>query len=160
MDNYSITTINEVENQLRHILSVKGTELSYPINKNLLKIKRAMTPIQEEAKDFDEMHYMKDENGEKIKFLAEVVENRMSVFVKDADNKFIPESKDRKLEPAQYWVERIDSQNKEYQKGVKELNGKVVAIDWYKFNTEDFEKAKKLLDGIDYTTLLEVGLVD
>jgi hypothetical protein len=155
----SILTVQQTEKALREILAVKGNELSYPINKNLHKIKKALEPLQDEAKGFDDLHYVVDENGNRIKFLAVEINQRL-FFKKDEKGKYIAQD-DREIDPkSETWLERIDIEKEEYKQGTKDLNSKRLNIEWTKFDTETFNKVKKLLDGIDYTILFDVGIID
>lgn len=147
----SIEELVPIHRALNNLLMIKGTGLTYTITKNIVLIDRAIKSYSKELQVLQKTFYIKDADGNPIKYAALKNDNgQLSLRLVD----------DKPVEAApgeQNSLYRIED-SEESIKAFKELNEEKYDLDFHKIDENAIEQLCKsnVIEGVDFSALLDV----
>jgi hypothetical protein len=148
---FTVEALVDIEIALRKLLAVKGTGLSFAIVKNLDRLKSKQKTYYRNYQKIQEHFTEKDEKGKPVQYAVEKVEGHLT-FVVDSEGKpVIGKGPDGSQT-------RINSDDPEYIDAVAQLNAEEHEVIFHCIAEEKIEELASacILDGVDYSTLLNV----
>ncbi len=150
---YTIFELIYIEKKIKEFLTIKETNCTYQLTKNLLKIESIKKNYSKCIEKLEESFYKKDNDNKVIQYLVEPKnENGKQLLYYKFDSKG-----DHVIaKPGEQSAPLIDSNNEEYKEALKNFNEEIHEI---KFHTISESKIMELmesgnpLDGIDISIL-------
>lgn len=157
-----IQKLNEIENCLTKVLlPVKGTGLSYEINKNLVEFRKKQKDFFDRLDLSKKDHEYKNNKEESIEFLLKRTSGEDYQFVLGEDGQPKEAAVDYVLAADEAKSTRI-KMDKDYTECIKKYNEEEIDVNIHTFSKEKIEKlfAENTLDGLDLTCLFGTLIAD
>jgi hypothetical protein len=146
----NISKAIEQRQALEKLILLKGHGLGYELNLNLFRVRLKIEDWSARFKEIENSFIVKDGSGEPVKVLV----NSKGMIVKD-----IPFDANLELAEGTQWGNKFDPERaEERQEAVKKMNEELIEWDYKPLPKAKIMELneKGILDGVDYSSLLDV----